>query len=122
MNGATRERVRSAFRTAIERAIDTGAVTPFEYVLPAERGARQFEARIVRSGPDEVVATIRDISERKRAESHRERLEQQLRQSQKMEAIGTLAGGIAHDFNNILTAILRYAELLRAQVPGPFRA
>jgi nitrogen-specific signal transduction histidine kinase/ActR/RegA family two-component response regulator len=72
----------------------------------------------VRSGSDEVVATVRDITARKNAEAHRERLEQLLRQSQKMEAIGTLAGGIAHDFNNILTAILGYTELVRDQVRG----
>ena len=118
MQSTIPESVRLGFKSAIERAIDTGAVTPLEYALPTEGGARQFEARIVRSGPDEVVATIRDISERKTAEAHRERLEQQLRQSQKMEAIGTLAGGIAHDFNNILTAILGYAELMRPQVHG----
>ena len=112
------EGVRAAFTSAIERAITTGAVVPLEYALSREGGTRQLEARIVRSGPDEVVATIRDITARKNAEAHRERLEQQLRQSQKMEAIGTLAGGIAHDFNNILTAILGYAELLRAQVRG----
>jgi PAS domain S-box-containing protein len=118
MDSEIPEDVRLALKSAIDRAIDTGAVVPLEYALPGDGAAHQFEARIVRSGPDEVVATIRDISERKRAESHRERLEQQLRQSQKMEAIGTLAGGIAHDFNNILTAILGYAELLRAQLRG----
>jgi PAS domain S-box-containing protein len=112
------EGVRTALTSAIERAVSTGAVVVLEYALPADGGARQFEARIVRSGSDEVVATIRDITERKSAEAHRERLEQQLRQSQKMEAIGTLAGGIAHDFNNILTAILGYAEVLRAHVRG----
>jgi hypothetical protein len=66
-----------------------------------------------------VMSSIVDISERKRAEAGRRALEEQLRHSQKMQAVGTLAGGVAHDFNNILAAITAYAELLRDEVPSP---
>jgi PAS domain S-box-containing protein len=63
-----------------------------------------------------VLLACEDITERKEVETAKERLQAQLRQSHKMEAMGTLAGGIAHDFNNILGAILGYGELAQQSV------
>lgn len=63
------------------------------------------------SGPG-IIVFVRDISDRKRHEAERQRLEDHVRQQQKMEQIGTLAGGVAHDFNNILSVILGYTDIV----------
>ncbi len=66
-----------------------------------------------------VVESVRDITPEKQAEEALRRSEANLRQSQKMEAVGRLAGGVAHDFNNILTALIGYSELLQGKFePG----
>jgi len=64
-----------------------------------------------------IIGVARDFTELKWAKQEKEKLETQLRQAHKTEAIGTLAGGIAHDFNNILAAIIGYTELAREDVP-----
>jgi PAS domain S-box-containing protein len=78
----------------------------------------ELSVSAVRSGPELFFsAFLRDLTASKRAEEERRELETQLRQSQKMEAVGTLAAGIAHDFNNLLSAIRGNTELAAMDLP-----
>lgn len=98
----------------IERA-KAGEPQRFEWRRRNKDGSLHWDEvllhRATIGGVDRVVAFTRDITARKQAEAARSLLEAQLRQAQKMEAIGQLAGGIAHDFNNILTGVMGYIVL-----------
>uniref|UniRef100_UPI003593A783 PAS domain S-box protein n=1 Tax=Thiocapsa sp. TaxID=2024551 RepID=UPI003593A783 len=113
------ERFRDAHRTGMERYRQDGQGPMLgrrvEVIACRADGSElPVELAIDRAqGPegDFFVGYLRDITERKLAEEEHARLEAQLRQAQKMEAIGHLAGGIAHDFNNILTGAMGYVTL-----------
>jgi len=67
--------------------------------------------------PSAVLSITRDITERKKMEDERQKLQERIRRAEKMEAIGTLAGGVAHDLNNVLGVLVGYSELMLEKIP-----
>ncbi len=96
---------------ATKTALGTGQVQTHEHRLEVLGGSRELEVRIAPCGTDEILAIVRDITDRKKAEVERKNLESQIQHAQKLESLGVLAGGIAHDFNNLLTSVLGHADL-----------
>jgi len=113
----------SAYQTKLAAISSQSDRESFD-VLPLTDG-RVFERRSTPARNAEQifgrVYSYADITERRRAEAARDQLQAQLRESQKMEALGTLAGGIAHDFNNIVATIMGNVELARQDL-GPVHA
>jgi PAS domain S-box-containing protein len=112
---------------ALERAQQQPGELAFEYRVVHQGGAirwLQAKGRMFfdsEGKPSRLVGFMLDVTERRIAEEELAKMEGQLRQAQRLEAMGTLAGGIAHDFNNLLGAILGYGEMAASEAPAGSR-
>ena len=119
---ATEETIKKNERlfAQVERTGDPVYVAEYEAIQKNGRYVPlELSASLISNSENEPIGfrgVLRDVSERKRTEDERRKLETQLQQAQKMESIGTLAGGIAHDFNNILMGIQGNASLMLLKI------
>jgi len=108
------EKRRDDCKRIVRAALDGNAYSGETVALRYDGSIFDVEVHVVpmpyRNQPH-VLSIVRDLTERRREEKRRAQLEAQLRQAQKMEAIGHLTGGIAHDFNNLLASIMGYVVL-----------
>ncbi|MFI5208155.1 MAG: ATP-binding protein, partial [Gemmatimonadales bacterium] len=108
---------RARIQEAVAKSLEGGAPYLVEHRIIRPDGTERFvreQSSLVKDEhdrPRRMVGTVLDVTDERR-------LQDQLRQAQKMEAVGRLAGGMAHDFNNLLTAVLATSDLLAAELPA----
>ena len=116
------EENRRTHARALERR-RSGVTERYQLTLTRDDGSEMIVAISATPILDESgafagsTAVVADVTERRREEAERERMEMRLQQSQRLETVGQLAGGMAHDFNNILAVILNYAHFVHRQLP-----
>jgi PAS domain S-box-containing protein len=113
---------RDAVATAFSHLFESRKPVEFLTRLPHRDGSWRFievRARPYETSEGELraVAVGRDVTDRRRQEEEQTRVEEQLRQKQKLEGLGILASGVAHDFNNLLTSLLGNAQLALLELP-----
>ncbi len=111
---------------AFDKALNSRTVAHYETTIETPTGARRFSARLApienHDQIERVMIVVTDVTEKHAAEAEQHRLQEQLLQSQKMEAIGQLTGGISHDFNNLLLTIGGNLELAQSCLNDPAQA
>jgi PAS domain S-box-containing protein len=120
-----RRRTRRALDALLNQNADYDLVFRIRRANDGQLVWLHAKAELIFRGDDReplVSGVIQDITVAKRAEEEKSQLENQLRQAQKMESIGTLAGGIAHDFNNILSPIIGFTEMTAVELPADSQA